>query len=164
MRMSIIPAVATMTAGSGWQDHAVRVLRRQGYRATGPRAAVVAVLAAHDCCQTALEIHAALRRAGSRTGVASVYRALDLLTDLGLVQRVDVGGGAGYFEPVLPEGGHHHHVVCDDCGRVDPFVDPALEQAIERAAGQVGYDVAGHEVILRGSCEECAPASRAATG
>lgn len=142
-----------------WHEHALATLSRSGYHATGPRTAIVAALSAQDCCRTAQEIHAGLREAGHGVGVASVYRALDLLVALGLVQRVDVGGGSGRFEPMLPAGEHHHHVVCDECGRVEPFSDPQLEQAIERAAGGVGYAIAAHEVVLRGSCEDCAAVS-----
>ena len=64
-------------------------------------------------------------------GIASVYRALDLLARLGLVRRLDVGSASGY-EPALPGGDHHHHVVCDRCGKVSSFEDPALEEAIDR--------------------------------
>lgn len=142
-----------------WQEHALATLRRSGYHATAPRTAIVAALAAQDCCRTAQEIHAGLREAGHRVGVASVYRALDVLVALGLVQRVEVGAASGRYEPVLPEGEHHHHVVCDDCGRVEPFSDPGLEQAIERAAGSVGYAIAAHEVVLRGSCRDCSAVS-----
>jgi Fur family ferric uptake transcriptional regulator len=84
-----------------------------------------------------------------------VYRTLELLTALGLTQRVDLGSGTARFEPVQPGGDHHHHVVCDDCGRVEPFSDTALERAISSAAGRVGYSVAAHEVVLRGACGDC---------
>lgn len=141
---------------TAWEEHALATLRRAGYHATGARAAIVAALSAQECCRTAQEIHEGLRGAGQRVGVASVYRALELLTSLGLVQRVDVGGSRR-FEPVLEE--HHHHVVCDACGRVEPFTDPALERAIEHAAGGVGYTIAAHEVVLRGSCGDCADVS-----
>jgi Fur family ferric uptake transcriptional regulator len=116
---------------------------------------VVEALAEQDCCRTALEIHDRLRAGDRAVGIASVYRVLDVLAGLGLVQRVDVGRGIARYEPVPPGGEHHHHVVCDDCGRVDPFVDPGLERAIQSAAGLVGYDVAGHEVVLRGACDDC---------
>jgi Fur family ferric uptake transcriptional regulator len=138
-----------------WRDHAFETLRRSGYRSSGARTAIVSALAEQECCRSAQEIHGGLHASGGGVGVASVYRALELLTTLGLVQRVDVGSGTSRFEPVLPEGDHHHHVVCDDCGRVDPFVNPGLEQAIEEAAGGIGYDVAGHEVILHGVCSDC---------
>ena len=92
---------------------------------------------------------------GGRVGIASVYRALEGLDELGLVQRVDLGDGVARFEPAHVGGDHHHHLVCDDCGKVEPFEDPSLESAIERVADGRGYVVAAHDVVLRGACEDC---------
>ena len=92
---------------------------------------------------------------GGRVGIASVYRALDGLDELGLVQRIDLGDGIARFEPAHAGGDHHHHLVCDDCGKVEPFEDPSLESAIERVADGRGYVVAAHDVVLRGACEDC---------
>ena len=143
------------TTAITWGEHARAALRAAGHRSGGARAAVVEALAAQTCCETALEIYQRLRESGRPVGVASVYRVLDLLTGLGLAQRVEVGRGTARYEPVEAGGEHHHRVVCDDCGRVDRFVDPALEHAIRSAADRVGYDVAGHEVVLRGACDDC---------
>ncbi len=148
MRADIIDSMS-------WAEHALTTLRAAGHRSGGARTAVVEALAAERCCRSALELHEQVRSGGRAIGIASVYRVLEVLTGLGLVQRVDVGSGTARYEPVHPGGEHHHHVVCDDCGRVEPFTDPALEHAISSAAGRVGYDVAGHEVVLRGACVNC---------
>jgi Fur family ferric uptake transcriptional regulator len=84
-----------------------------------------------------------------------VYRAIDLLHDLGLVQRVDVGEGGTRYEPVIPGGEHHHHVICDSCGRVAAFEDAAMERAIDRLGRRLGHSVSGHEVVIRGTCPRC---------
>ena len=81
------------------------------------------------------------------------------LVDTGLVQRIDLGDGVARYEQADPAGDHHHHLVCDDCGKVEPFEDAALEAALERVAGGHGYDVAAHDVVLRGACEACRPSS-----
>ena len=138
-----------------WSEHALTTLLTSGHRAGGARIAVIDALAEQACCRSALEIYDELRSSGRPVGIASVYRALELLTALDLVQRVDVGSGVARYEPIEVSGHHHHHVVCDDCGRVDPFVDPALERAISSAAGRVGYEVDAHEVVLRGACDDC---------
>lgn len=138
-----------------WSEHALSTLHDAGHRAGGARRAVVEALAAQHCCRSAQELHEGIRAGGRPVGIASVYRTLELLTALGLTQRVDVGSGTARYEPVQPGGDHHHHVVCDDCGRVEPFSDPGLERAISSAAGRVGYAVAGHEVVLRGACADC---------
>jgi Fur family ferric uptake transcriptional regulator len=113
------------------------------------------LLSRQSCCLTAQQIHDALREGKRRVGLASVYRALELLTALGLVHRVDVDGTAA-FEPADPAGHHHHHLVCSSCGRVDTFEDPELEQAIERLSARGGWNVDEHDVVLRGACASCA--------
>ena len=82
------------------------------------------------------------------SGIASVYRVLDSLAELRLVQRVDIGDGVARYEPAHAGGDHHHHLVCDDCGKVEPFSDDPLERALAHVAGRLGFDVAGHDVVL----------------
>jgi Fur family ferric uptake transcriptional regulator len=115
---------------------------------------VLELLARQDCCLTAQEIFDGLRAGDRRVGIASVYRALDLLSRLELVRRLEIGASACY-EPAYPDGGHHHHAVCERCGKVAPFEDRALEDAIDSLARRQRFNVAVHEVTLRGSCPDC---------
>jgi Fur family ferric uptake transcriptional regulator len=142
-----------------WREHTEEALREAGFRGGGARTAVLDLLSRQDCCASAQEIHDGLRGSGRAVGIASVYRVLEVLSELRLVQRVDVGDGIARFEPASPGGDHHHHVVCDDCGKVEPFTDPSLELAIARASGRLGYSVDAHEVVLRGECDDCRTAS-----
>jgi Fur family ferric uptake transcriptional regulator len=139
---------------ASWPDDALEALRDAGLRRGGARRAVVEYLSRQDCCRSAQEIHDGIVSAGGAVGVASVYRTLETLAELRLVQRVDVGDGVARFEPAGEGDHHHHHLVCDDCGRVEPFTDEPLEQALERAAGRLGYAMQ-HEVVLRGTCGDC---------
>jgi Fur family ferric uptake transcriptional regulator len=138
-----------------WIDGALEKLRESSGRSGGARRVVVEYLGRQDCCVSAQEIHDAVRAGGARIGIASVYRTLDGLDELGLVQRVDLGDGVSRFERADPQGEHHHHLVCGDCGKVEPFEDPALEAAIAGIAGGRGYHVAAHDVVLRGACGDC---------
>jgi Fur family ferric uptake transcriptional regulator len=138
-----------------WNDHALRSIELAGYRSSAPRTAVVGALAQLGCSATAREIGDLLRERGDRIGVASIYRTLELLDRLRLVQRVEVGEGKARYEPALPTGEHHHHLVCEHCGQVTPFEDDGLERAISRASRRVDYAVAGHDVTLRGECPTC---------
>jgi Fur family transcriptional regulator, ferric uptake regulator len=139
-----------------WADHARDSLREAGHRSGGAREAVVALLGRQDCCLSAQEISDKLRAGGTDIGQASVYRALELLHELGLVQRVEIGDGGSRYEPVLPGGEHHHHAVCDTCGRVTAFEDERLERALERLAGRLRHSMSAHEVVIHGDCPRCA--------
>ena len=149
MRIAIIIAVTS------WTEDALAGLSAAGLRRGGARRAVVTYLAAQSCCRSAQEIHDGISARGGAVGVASVYRALDTLVELRLVQRVDLGDGIARFEAAREGDEHHHHLVCDDCGRVEPFTDKPLERALQRAAGRLGYAMEQHEVVLRGACDDC---------
>jgi len=137
-----------------WADETVQRLLSKGLRNGGARRAVIELLAGQNCCLTAQEIFDELRASGRRVGIASVYRILELLTAEGVVQRIDLGSGTARYEPVLPDG-HHHHLVCDSCGKVEAFEDPALESALTRVEQRSGYAVAAHDVVLHGACADC---------
>jgi Fur family ferric uptake transcriptional regulator len=123
----------------------------------------VELLSRQDCCLTAQEIFDALRADDRRVGIASVYRALDVLTNLRLVQRIDVGAGVARYEPAHPDGEHHHHLVCGDCGKVVAFEDDRLEDALAGLAEELGYVVEAHDVVLRGACGDCSGTPRRAS-
>ncbi|HWH19558.1 MAG TPA: Fur family transcriptional regulator [Solirubrobacterales bacterium] len=139
-----------------WEQRALEALQRAGYRRGGARTAVIEALARHDCAVTALDLEEEMRGGEAGVGRASVYRALEQLEGLGLVQRIEVCRGTAGFERVDPTGHHHHHAICRDCGRMVPFEDPRLERALEHVAGEMSFDVTEHDVVLRGRCDRCA--------
>ena len=138
-----------------WSAQTLDSLQAQGLRNGGARRAVVEHLGVQPCCKSAQEIFDGIREQGGRVGIASVYRALEQLVELDLVQRVELGDGIARFEPSHADGDHHHHLVCDDCGKVEPFSDPGLERALEQTASRLAYDMRGHEVVLHGHCDDC---------
>jgi Fur family ferric uptake transcriptional regulator len=137
---------------TAWSTLARDRLREAGQRIGAARATVIDYLDEQTCCLGAQEIRDGL---DARVGLASVYRVIDALFEQGLVQRVDVGDGVARFEPVRDGLGHHHHLVCDGCGKVEAFEDPPLERAIEAVEQRTGYDVVAHDVMLRGACGDC---------
>ncbi len=140
-----------------WIERAEAALRAGGHRSSTPRSAVLELIGNQDCVLSAREIADELRAGEREVGVATVYRTLELLESMRLVQRLDVGGGSARYEPALPGGEHHHHhLVCDRCGRVTPFEDPSLERAIDDLGRRLDYVVGDHDVILRGQCPQCA--------
>jgi Fur family ferric uptake transcriptional regulator len=137
--------------GQIWAEQALRALSDAGFRSGGGRQQVVELLADERCALTALEIDRRLPEVGR----ATVYRALEQLEGLGQIQRVDVKGDAAGFERVDPSGHHHHHIVCEQCGRVVAFEDDGLEQAILALTKRRDFNVSSHEVTLRGECANC---------
>jgi Fur family transcriptional regulator, ferric uptake regulator len=133
-----------------WAKHAMSRLDEAGFRSGASRRKVVELLASERCALTALEIDRRLESVGR----ATVYRTLDQLEGLHLVQRVEIGGDAAGYERLDPDA-HHHHLVCDDCGRLAPFASAALEEAIEAVSQRSEFTVAAHDVVLRGTCASC---------
>ena len=143
------------TATNVWTEHTLRALGEAGHRASAPREEVIDAIASLGCSVTAREIADVLRERGSGVGLASIYRALELLDRLRLVKRFDVGEGVARYEPAHPSGEHHHHIVCESCGRVEPFEDEPLERAIHALSDRVDFSVAAHDVTLHGECPAC---------
>jgi Fur family ferric uptake transcriptional regulator len=140
-----------------WIEHAESALSAAGHRRGGARRALLELLDGERCALTAIEIEDALRVRSRRVSRASVYRILEQLDSLGLVQRVETGQAMVRYER---SGGsaheHHHHLVCEACGTVMPFSDPALERAISNLSARVPLAVSEHEIVLRGECRDCA--------
>ena len=144
-----------MEAMAEWSEHATERLSGAGYRRGGARQVVIELLDEQTCALSALDIEDELRaRDGRQVGRASIYRALDELVSLDLLSRVEVGDGVARYEPQRPHHDeHHHHLVCDGCGKLTPFQDDALEKAIHGLAARVAFDVSDHDVTLHGNCE-----------
>jgi Fur family transcriptional regulator, ferric uptake regulator len=143
------------TEAPTWSEHVHAVLARAGHQRGGARERIIDLLARQPCALSAVEIEDVLRAGGSPTGRASIYRVLELLVEHELVERVAVGQGQSRFETIDPSGAHHHHLICEQCGRLVAFDDPGLEHAIDRLSGRLGVRVAHHDVLLRGACERC---------
>ena len=138
-----------------WNRHVHDVLARAGFKRGGARERVIELLASEPCALTAWEIEEALRASGRSPGRASIYRTLDQLIEHGLVERVQLGDGQARFERQHPGGEHHHHLICEGCGRLVAFDDPGLERAIAKLSGRLGMSVSGHDILLRGACGRC---------
>jgi Fur family transcriptional regulator, ferric uptake regulator len=148
--------MSTKTTGETWAGRAEATLVAAGHKRGGARRALLELLDRQRCALTAQEIEDALRSESRQVSRASVYRILDELERLHLVQRVETGQAMVRYERVCEAEEHHHHLVCDDCGLVMPFSDDALERAIHALSQRVPLAVSEHEIVLHGSCEACA--------
>ena len=140
---------------SSWSEHALATLRAAGCRRGGARTAVIEALAGHDCAVTALQLDDELRRREPPVGRASIYRALEQFEELGLVLRIEMTRGTAAYERVAPDGHHHHHAICRNCGKMETFEDDDLERVIGRVSGRMSFDISEHDVVLRGLCRGC---------
>ncbi len=119
-------------------------MRGGGYKATPQRTAVLRALAE--------EQHQSLDEIRARcpdVGLVTVYRTLDLLGELGIVRRLDLGDGARYEMAQ----DHHHHMICELCGRISEFDECPLDPG--RLAPGDGFEVRSHSVEVYGRCAAC---------
>jgi Fur family transcriptional regulator, ferric uptake regulator len=147
--------MARTTTSQRWAEHAADVLAHANHHTGQARQALIELLDSQTCALSALEIEDALRASDRPVGRASIYRILDELERLHLVQKIEVGQAMARYEPIRTGDGHHHHLVCDNCGTVTPFTDPDLETAIKKLSRRVPMRVEEHEIVLHGACQDC---------
>lgn len=138
-----------------WAEHARSVLAQAKHHTGAARRALLELLDTQACALSALEIEDALRARNRPIGRASIYRILDELERLHLVQKLQVGQAMARYEPIRTGDGHHHHLVCDNCGTITPFTDRGLETAIKKLSSRVPMRVDEHEIVLHGACQDC---------
>lgn len=123
-----------------------------GHRLTGPRRAVLDRIDAAPHPFTVEELCAALPDVGR----ATVFRTIRLLQDLDLVCRLPLEDGGVRYQLSIDEG-HHHHLICSECGRVTEFSDAVLDRLIQDDARGAGFELEAHSLELYGRCPACAP-------
>ncbi len=128
-------------------------LEARGLRLTAARRAIIDTLVESDGHVTADELTALVRERATGIGRMTVYRTLDLLCDLGLLRPAYQGTGAAHY--ILLHDGHHHHLVCSNCGRVIEFDDCGLDDLSAGVARRHGFRVEGHLLELYGVCGDC---------
>lgn len=133
-------------------------LKKAGLKVTLPRMKILDLMESSSVRhQSAEDIYQALRDEGEEVGLATVYRVLTQFEAAGLVTRHHFEGGQAVFE--LNREGHHDHIVCVSCGKVEEFVDEIIEQQQEKIADQKGYEISDHSLILYGTCPDCQKAA-----
>ena len=132
-------------------DDLIAGLRVGGHRITRARRTVCEILAAAP----AEHLRAADigERAGTRLDLSTVYRTLDALESIGLVEHVHLGPGASAYH-VAPSS-RHHHLVCEECGRAVDIPVGDLERAIESVTTAHGFAARSAHFAIVGRCEDC---------
>jgi Fur family ferric uptake transcriptional regulator len=135
-------------AADDWQAQ----LRARGYRLTPQRQLVLEAVGAlgHG---TPEDIANAVRKTASGVNISTVYRTLELLEELGLVQHTHLGHGAPTYS--IPSDDDHVHLVCRDCGAVEEMETALLEDVVRRVSAERGFTVdVGHFAVF-GRCAGC---------
>ena len=131
-------------------------LADSGRRVTGARLALTRLIDDQEGHFTAADLLGDARRRRMRVGRATVFRTLDLLTDIGALERLDLPTGEHAYVACEP-GEHHHHIVCRVCGRTVDFEDAGLLSVVTEIGRQSGFQIESHRLELYGLCPECAP-------
>ena len=128
-------------------------LNQNGYRLTKARRAVVETVAKSTRALTPVQVYDAARKAYRALGLVSVYRTLEKLEELHLVQRVHQPKGCQAF--VAAGHGHQHLLLCQRCGRVTFFEGDDLDKLIGSISSKTGYQIREHWLQLFGLCNNC---------
>ena len=124
-----------------------------GYRLTEPRRALADLIAGRNGHFTADDLIAASKRRRLGVGRATVFRSLDILAGLGIVERLDLPSGEHAF--VTCEPAHHHHIVCSGCGRSTDIEDSGLASLLDDVGRRSGFHIESHRLVLFGVCPAC---------
>lgn len=123
-----------------------------GLRPTRQRTAILAALTKQQRPVTAQELHALLRRK-SGPGLATVYRTLQALADAGVVRTFQTPALEVAYKVCAP--GHHHHLICTSCGRVEEIPSCEVGPWARTVAKKRGYSVTAHQADIMGLCPDC---------
>lgn len=137
-----------------------KILKENGLKVTRQR---LVVLEAISSCPeehlSADEIFALVKVDCPEIGLATVYRTIQLLSELHLIDRINFDDGYVRYEMGSAfdreQKHHHHHLICSNCGKVISFQDDLLEELEEKIARTTGFEVVDHEVKLYGRCVDC---------
>ena len=132
----------------------VQALSQRGYRVTGPRRTLVGLIAGRSVRFTAADLEQDAARAAPAVGRATVFRTLELLLSLGLVERVHAEGER-HDAYVVAEGSHHHHLVCSRCGVVTEVTGCMVDELVSSLARAADFQVEGHWMEIAGVCRGC---------
>jgi Fur family ferric uptake transcriptional regulator len=131
----------------------ITTLKRHGYKLTPQRRAVISAIASSPDHLTPSALYQKVRQYFPTIGLAAIYRTLDILVKLELVCELHVGGSCRSYTAATP--GHHHHLICTDCGEVIDFSGYHLAELEERLCRETGFEIEGHLLEFTGRCQNC---------
>ena len=132
-------------------------LSERGYKMTPQRKEILKIFVEKGGHMSAEDVYSVLRENDSEIGLATVYRALDLLSELGILVRLDFGDGCARYElnTADPKLHHHHHLICLKCKKVIEFEEDLLDELETDIADKSDFQIINHEVKFFGYCSDC---------
>lgn len=133
--------------------HWEQVLRQAGHRVTRQRGMILDAVCAGNGHTSLGDINARAHRQDPSLDRSTVYRALKLFVDVGLVVAAEPGDGETYYEIKRPEP--HHHLICRHCGHDQEADDTVFRNLVDQVGQRYGFEVATDHVVLFGTCMRC---------
>ncbi len=132
-------------------------IKDNSLKLTGQRQIILNLLAENsDKHLSADDVHKLLMQEDSRIGIATVYRTLALLEKLKFISKIFLEDGCTRYQILNPKEKHeHHHMVCEQCGKVTDMQDDLLESLEKQLISQYGFRVTNHKVKIIGICKDC---------
>ena len=140
-------------ASDPFEETILQRLNNAGHKITTPRRAIVHVLLQQQSHFKAEEILEEAKRMAPHTGRATVYRTLEILETMGMLEQLHLGEGSHSY--VLGEQSHHHHLICSQCGKVVEFHGCQIGDLVNTFAAMHRFTVDGHQLEMYGRCWEC---------
>ena len=131
----------------------VATLRRHSYKLTLQRRAVIRTIASSQDHLTPAEIYEKVHQHHLNIGLVTIYRTLDMLAQLELICELHAGDNCRSYTTSTP--GHHHHLICSNCGKVVDFPNCELAEAQQSLSKQTGFRIDGHLLEFVGLCQAC---------
>ena len=131
----------------------VATLRRHGYKLTPQRRVVIQAIASNQEHLTPAAIYEKVRQHQPNIGLVTIYRTLEILAKLKLICELHAGDSCRSY--TISASGHHHHLICSNCGKVVDFPSCELEEAQQSLSKQTGFRIDGHLLEFIGLCQAC---------
>jgi len=131
----------------------IAALQARGYRMSASLQVVVEVVATSPRVLSPIQAFDLARKKNTKIGLVTVYRTLEKLEEIGLIQRVHQPSGCQGF--IAANAGHQHILICENCGLVEYFSGDRLDNLMHDVARESGYRISGHWLQLFGLCTQC---------
>ena len=137
----------------------VSALRQNGYKVTPQRQTIIGVITGLQEHLTPAAIHEKVLHEDPSIGLVTIYRTIEILTELGFICEMHTGGSCRSYLMRRPSE-HHHHLICSDCGKVIDFTDCNLDKLEHRLAQENNFKISSHLLEILGQCRHCSRAAR----